>query len=209
MSCFMWTYPNSTVHYRQFLIMDNKLPAFRQGKWCPEEDEQLAKAVQVTGEKQWRKVAQLVPGRSSVQCMHRWSKILKPGRVKGPWSPAEDAVLRAWVKTMGPQKWSLCAEKIAGRNGKQCRERWCNALDPIVRKGDWSVNEDVTIFELFQQLGSRWAEIAKRLQGRTENSIKNRFYSTLRKQSFEQFDSVLVSSNSDSQQETGSQCAPS
>jgi len=182
--------------------MDIRLPAFRQGKWCPEEDLQLTKAIQVIGEKQWRKVARLVPGRSSVQCMHRWSKILKPGRVKGPWSLTEDAVLRAWVLTTGPQKWSLCAEKIPGRNGKQCRERWCNALDPKVRKGDWSVQEDVTIFEMYLEIGSKWAEIAKRLYGRTENSIKNRFYSTLRKQSYEQFDSVLVSMSSEFQPET-------
>jgi hypothetical protein len=30
-------------------------------------------------------------------------------------------------------------------------------------------------------LGSSWSKIAQRINGRTENSIKNRFYSTLRK----------------------------
>ena len=34
---------------------------------------------------------------------------------------------------------------------------------------------------MFKNLGPRWTIIAKCLEGRTENSIKNRFYSTLRK----------------------------
>jgi hypothetical protein len=182
--------------------MDKPLTGVKQGKWSHEEDLMLAKAIQVTGEKQWRKVAQMVPGRSSVQCMHRWSKILKPGRVKGPWSSSEDSVLCEWVRTMGPTGWSRCAAKIAGRNGKQCRERWCNVLDPGICKGAWKAQEDFVIYELHSQFGSKWAKIALRLPGRTENSIKNRFYSTLRKQSFEQIDDVLASPNSDNQPET-------
>lgn len=174
---------------------------FRQGKWSQEEDQQLIAAVQSAGEKHWRKVAETVQSRSSVQCMHRWSKILKPGRVTGPWSSAEDASLREWVQSVGPQKWSLCAEKVAGRNGKQCRERWCNALDPNVRKGAWSVQEDLTIFELQSQIGSKWAEIARRLPGRTENSIKNRFYSTLRRRNYEQLESLVASPRSETLQE--------
>jgi hypothetical protein len=31
------------------------------------------------------------------------------------------------------------------------------------------------------QYGSSWSKIAKHLEGRTENSVKNRFYSTVRK----------------------------
>ena len=34
---------------------------------------------------------------------------------------------------------------------------------------------------MYQTYGSKWALIAKFLPGRTENSIKNRFYSTIRK----------------------------
>lgn len=37
------------------------------------------------------------------------------------------------------------------------------------------------MFEMHQQIGSQWTKIAEYLPGRTENSIKNRYYSTLRK----------------------------
>jgi hypothetical protein len=120
-----------------------------------------------------------------VQCLHRWTKILKPGLIKGPWTIEEDKKLAEWVKNTGPNKWSQCADFIAGRSGKQCRERWCNSLCPGVKKGNWTSDEDYTIFKLYSEYGSKWAKIAGCLKGRTENSIKNRFYSTLRRLAYE------------------------
>mmetsp|Transcript_27968 Transcript_27968/g.24644 ORF Transcript_27968/g.24644 Transcript_27968/m.24644 type:complete len:165 (+) Transcript_27968:556-1050(+) len=70
---------------------------------------------------------------------------------------------------------------VEGRSGKQCRERWFNNLNPEVRKGGWSMDEDKLIFDLYQKYGSSWSKVAKYVPNRTENSIKNRFYSTLRK----------------------------
>lgn len=37
------------------------------------------------------------------------------------------------------------------------------------------------IIELHQRIGTKWTEFAKELPGRTENSIKNRWNSTLRR----------------------------
>jgi hypothetical protein len=90
-------------------------------------------------------------------------------------------MLKNWVETEGTTKWAKCASLISGRNGKQCRERWMNSLDPDVKKGDWSNEEDSLIFTLYNQLGPRWSEIAKSVPRRTENSVKNRFYSAVRR----------------------------
>lgn len=38
------------------------------------------------------------------------------------------------VAKYGSKRWSLIASRIAGRIGKQCRERWLNHLDPDVKK---------------------------------------------------------------------------
>ena len=153
----------------------------KTGKWTSEEDELLKKYVPLYGEKQWRKISEHVPGRTSIQCLHRWTKILKPGLVKGPWTSEEDQKLMAWVKSEGPTKWAQAAAFIKGRSGKQCRERWFNNLNPGVKKGNWNDEEDSLIFELYKKYGSSWSKIAKMIPGRTENAIKNRFYSTLRK----------------------------
>jgi len=153
----------------------------KHGRWTKEEDELLRLAIRQHGEKHWRLIAENIPGRTPIQCLHRWSKILKPGLVKGPWSTTEDKLLKEWVDDEGPTKWSNCAARIPGRSGKQCRERWHNTLNPDVKKGEWTTEEDRVIFELQSSIGPKWTEIATNLPGRTENSIKNRFYSTVRR----------------------------
>jgi hypothetical protein len=97
------------------------------------------------------------------------------------WTVEEDQVLLELVSIHGPKKWSVIAQSLPGRIGKQCRERWHNHLNPAVRKDSWTPEEDAIISELVRQMGTKWASIAKHLQGRTDNSIKNRYYSSLKK----------------------------
>ncbi|CAD8206524.1 unnamed protein product [Paramecium octaurelia] len=151
------------------------------GRWTPQEDDKLQKLIEEYGEKSWRLISNVMEGRSAIQCLHRWTKILRPGLKKGPWQNNEDERLLEWVKNNGPNKWSLCAENITGRSGKQCRERWFNNLNPNVKKGGWTSDEDNEIFKGYLAYSSSWSKIAKNLSGRTENSVKNRFYSTVRK----------------------------
>eukprot|EP01127_Copromyxa_protea_P023330 TRINITY_DN8709_c0_g1_i1.p1 TRINITY_DN8709_c0_g1~~TRINITY_DN8709_c0_g1_i1.p1 ORF type:complete len:655 (+),score=155.84 TRINITY_DN8709_c0_g1_i1:32-1996(+) len=150
-----------------------------RGTWSPEEDQSLTKAVEQYGAKNWKKIAELVPGRSDVQCLHRWQKVLNPALIKGPWTDEEDEKVKELVATYGPKKWSLIASFLPGRIGKQCRERWANHLDPGVKKGDWQPWEDEMIVKLQRVHGNKWAKMTKDLPGRTDNAIKNRFNSTI------------------------------
>lgn len=62
----------------------------------------------------------------------------------------------------------------AGRTSKQCRERWYHHLDPSINKSAYTPREDKIIIETQARLGNKWSQIAARLPGRTENSIKIR-----------------------------------
>eukprot|EP00301_Raphidiophrys_heterophryoidea_P027638 c9748_g2_i2.p1 GENE.c9748_g2_i2~~c9748_g2_i2.p1 ORF type:complete len:579 (+),score=134.23 c9748_g2_i2:258-1994(+) len=97
------------------------------------------------------------------------------------WTEAEDELLRRLVNTHGPKKWSLMAFLLENKTGKQCRERWHNQLNPDVLKGPWTKEEDDQVMKLVDKYGTKWACIARHVKGRTDNAIKNRYNSSLKK----------------------------
>ncbi|KAF9987911.1 Myb- protein A [Modicella reniformis] len=134
-------------------------------------DHLLNEAVNTFGTKAWKSVADYAfpdGSRDRNECMHRWRVLfsIKPRQVKGPWTEEEDRKLRDLVNEYGPEKWVFIASRIGTRT---------------VNKSPFTHEEDMTILQLYSQIGSKWAEMAKRMPGRPDNSIKNHFNTTMQR----------------------------
>ncbi|KAL9095992.1 MAG: hypothetical protein Q9163_006475 [Psora crenata] len=92
---------------------------------------------------------------------------------RGPWAQGEDATLLNLVNTHGAHNWVRIAQLLQTRTPKQCRERFHQNLKPTLNHTPITPEEGELIERLVQEMGKRWAEIARRLPGRSDNAVKN------------------------------------
>jgi hypothetical protein len=155
-------------------------PPRHSSLWTDQEDNQLRELVGSQLNPDWYAITAHFPSRLPHQVVDRWKCVLDPNLVKGSWTHEEDQKILAWVEENGAKKWSKLAETLTGRIGKQVRERYHNGLKPGSTAVEWSQSEDDLVFGLQLTWGNKWETIASFLPGRSANSVKNRWNSTLK-----------------------------
>ncbi|CAD8168592.1 unnamed protein product [Paramecium pentaurelia] len=181
-------------------ILNNVEKAYnsKRGMWTPCQDEFLNLLVLGTCLKtkeipvdltsyQWEQISRMFRYHNWKGCRNRW---LEECHQKVGWTPAEDQVL-IQLQQLHPNKWCEIAIEMMKicktpyiRQGKQCRDRWVNKLDPNIVNLPWTKEEELKLFREIEKRGKRWAEISLKVfkLRRTENTIKNRYYNLLKQE---------------------------
>lgn len=152
--------------------------------WTKEDDTHLSEVMKkYKNPRDWEPIAKdHGRGKSAKECHERWIRYLKPGVRKGQWQDHEDAIVVEAVTTSTEQpftRWSDLAQRLPGRVGKQIRDRWVNHLNPNINHLPFSREDDLLLWNGHKKHGKRWVEISSKYftSGRSENHIKNRWYS--------------------------------
>jgi len=110
-----------------------------------------------------------------------------PNLPRKMWTKEEDELLTSIVHKHCNLTWNEIAKRIHNSNpmieksGKQCRERYRNYLNVNVINKPWTKDEKMLFILLHSTYGNHWREISKFFPERNDLSMKNFFYSYLRK----------------------------
>ena len=104
---------------------------------------------------------------------------------KQKWTISEDKSLISLVSNLNKIDWKLISIQMSQdnfhKNPNQCKHRWNNHLNPLLKNEKWEKFEEEELLFLYEKLGPKWKKISDNLVGRSDNCIKNKFFSLIRK----------------------------
>ncbi|KAK1673678.1 Homeodomain-like protein [Colletotrichum godetiae] len=117
----------------------------------------------------------------SSPCSPRANALTRPRKI---WTPEEDATLKTLVArygdARGPQGyWKDIAAALQDRTAKDCRKRWFHSLDPSLKKGRWTAQEDLILLSAYARMGPAWHDIALLIPGRKDDQCSKRYMDIL------------------------------
>jgi hypothetical protein len=149
-------------------------------RWAPDEDLRLRQATELYGEGKWTRIANYVGTRNPKQCLHRYRNQFFPNIKKGRWTAEEDEALKTAIFELGLNKWNKISEYVKTRNDAQCRERWVNILNPIIRRTPWDSEERRLLHSLVDKYGTKnWALISSAIGNRTDSQCRREYFKSI------------------------------
>ena len=90
------------------------------------------------------------------------------------WTPNEDNKLLCALHKFGLNNWERVSEFVGlNRNKYQCSQRWYRVLDPSIKKGFWTADEEKELLKLVEKYGDRsWKQIAAEMKYRTDTQCR-------------------------------------
>ncbi|KAJ3438664.1 snRNA-activating protein complex subunit [Anaeramoeba flamelloides] len=179
-----------SVKYYQILSYLLKKEQDLKEKWHQELDKKLLSVVREDKLIDWEIVASNFDNFRSSDCLKRYRHLKDIQNTKGQWNTTEDELLSYAVEKLGDSSWLHIASLVPGRNSKQCRERWCNQINPDINHSPFTLEEEQLLISKQEQLGNKWSKISKFFKGRPDNMLKNMWHSLCTQRKFKKNNNI-------------------
>uniref|UniRef100_A0A3Q3XL33 Small nuclear RNA activating complex, polypeptide 4 n=1 Tax=Mola mola TaxID=94237 RepID=A0A3Q3XL33_MOLML len=154
-------------------------PSINKSRWNQEEVQQLQEV------RHWESIAaELGTGRTAFLCLQTFQRFVSDSLRFRSWTPAEDALLKELVDKMRIGNfipYTQMSYFMEGRGPHQLIYRWNQVLDPSLRKGPWTKEEDQLLLRAVALHGEKdWWKIRMEVPGRHDGACRDRYYDTLK-----------------------------
>ncbi|XP_077324322.1 snRNA-activating protein complex subunit 4 [Lithobates pipiens] len=160
-------------------------PHINKEVWSEEEIEKLKEIAKDHNFVDWQAIAQeLGTQRTAFQCLQTFQRNNKAFK-RSEFTKEEDEMLKHFVQRMRVGE-HIPYKKISyfmeGRDGLQLLYRWTKCLDPSLRKGPWTKEEDEMLLKAVAKYGERaWYKIRFEVPGRSDVQCRERYVKGLHK----------------------------
>ncbi|XP_023676431.2 snRNA-activating protein complex subunit 4 isoform X2 [Paramormyrops kingsleyae] len=153
--------------------------------WKEEEIEKLRGIVEQHQSCNWDQIAEdLGTNRTAFMCLQTHQRYINKNFKKKGWTKEEDEVLRDLVDKMRIGNfipYTQISYFMEGREAAQLIYRWTQVLDPTLRKGHWTKDEDEMLLRAVAKYGVRdWWKIRNEVPGRNDGQCRDRYLDCLR-----------------------------
>ncbi|NXV49452.1 SNPC4 protein, partial [Uria aalge] len=158
-------------------------PSINKKEWTEQEIEKLKKIAAKHGHLDWQTIAQeLGTNRTPFQCLQKYQVYNKDLKRK-EWTKSEDQMLLELVQEMRVGShipYKKIAYYMEGRDSAQLIYRWTKSVDPSLKKGPWTPEEDAMLLAAVKKYGERdWYKIRTEVPGRSDAQCRDRYLKAL------------------------------
>uniref|UniRef100_A0A8C8HII2 snRNA-activating protein complex subunit 4 n=1 Tax=Oncorhynchus tshawytscha TaxID=74940 RepID=A0A8C8HII2_ONCTS len=159
-------------------------PSINKASWKEDEIEMLKKVAVKYGHHNWDQIAdKLGTNRTAFMCLQTYQRYICTDFKRRMWCGVEDDILRELVEKMRIGNYipyTQISYFMEGRDSCQLMYRWTQVLDPTLRKGHWSKEEDEMLLRAVAKHGAgNWWKMRQDVPGRNDSQCRDRYVDVL------------------------------
>ncbi|NXR52321.1 SNPC4 protein, partial [Hippolais icterina] len=158
-------------------------PSINKKEWTEEEIEALKQIAAKHNYVDWQSIAQeLGTNRTAFQCLQKYQIYNKDFKRK-EWTKDEDQMLLELVQEMRVGNhipYKKIAYYMEGRDSAQLIYRWTKSVDPSLKKGPWTPEEDGMLMAAVRKYREKdWYKVRTEVPGRSDAQCRDRYLKAL------------------------------